>query len=205
MNPSAATPTPSPTVTPKPTETITPDLPEPIPAPIGETITITPADLPGVPEDSTIVDVKKPDHGDAVVDNGQVLYTPEPGYDGPVELVIIIEERDGTVAAVEVPLEAGKDQHAVNLTLPDELQKGTTVVLSKPVRTNAKQIAKSTVTCIPINRMKPIGDIVACRVVRSGSTVTVKANSAAKVTVTLTAPAKGKFLAYEQVVTYRIR
>ncbi len=205
VNPPVATPTPTPTVTPKPTETITPDLPEPIPAPIGETITITPADLPGVPEDSTIVDVKKPDHGDAVVDNGQVLYTPEPGYEGPIELVIIVEERDGTVVAVDVPLEAGKDQHAVNLTLPDELHRGTNVVLATPIRTNAKQTAKSTVTCIPVNRMKSFGDIVACRVERSGGKVIVKASSSARVTVTLTAPAKGKYLAYREVATYRIR
>lgn len=205
VNPPTPTPTPTPTESPKPTETITPDLPDPIPAAIGETITIVPADLPGVPEDSTIIDVKKPDHGDAVVDNGQVLYTPEPGYDGPVELVVIVEERDGTVVAVEVPLETGRNQYAVNLTLPDELRRGRNVVLTGPVRTNAKQTATVSVICAPITRMKPIGDISACRVLRLGGKVIVKAGSAARVTVSLTAPAKGRFLPYSQVLSYRIR
>jgi hypothetical protein len=205
VNPPAATPTPTPTVVPKPTETITPDLPEPIPAPIDESVVIVPGDLPGVPDDAEAIDVKDPEHGKAVIEDGQVIYTPDPTYDGPVELVIIVKERDGTVAEVDVPLETGKAQHAVNLTLPDELHKGVNVVLSKPVRTNAKQTAKSVVTCIPVKRMKPIGDIVACRVVTSGGKVIVKSSSAAKVTVTLTAPAKGKYLAYRQVATYRIR
>ena len=205
VNPPAETPTPPPTVVPKPTETITPDLPEPIPAPIDESVVIVPGDLPGVPDDAEAIDVKDPEHGKAVIEDGQVIYTPDPTYDGPVELVIIVKERDGTVAEVDVPLETGKDQHALNLTLPDELHKGVNVVLSKPVRTNAKQIAKSLVTCIPLNRMKPVGDIVACRVVTSGGKVIVKSSSAAKVTVTLTAPAKGKYLAYRQIATYRIR
>ena len=205
VNPVTPTPTPTPIVTAKPTETITPDLPEPIPAPIEESTVIVPGDLPGVPDDAEAIDVEDPEHGKAVIEDGQVIYTPDPTYDGPVELVIIVKERDGTIAAVEVPLETGKDQHAVNLTLPDELHKGVNVVISKPVRTNAKQIAATAVKCIPAYRLKPIGDIVACTVVRSGGKVIVKTSSAAKVTVTLSAPAKGKYLAYREVVTYRIR
>lgn len=204
VNPPAPTPTPTPTVTPKPTETITPNLPEPIPAPIDESIIITPDHLPGVPDGAEIIDVKDPEHGKVVVEDGQVIYTPDPGYDGPVDLILIVKERDGSIDQVDVPLETGKNQHAVNLTLPDDLHKGVNVVLTKPVRTNAKQTAKAAVTCLPLMRTKPIGDIVSCRVITSGRTVIVKASSAAKVTVTLTAPAKGKYLAYRQVVTYRI-
>lgn len=204
-NPPTASATPTPTLTPKPTQTIAPDLPGPIPAAIGETVTIVPEDLAGIPEDSTIVEVKKPDHGEAILDNGQVLYTPEPGYDGPVELIIIVEDRDGTVVAVEVPLETGKDQHSVNLALPENLRRGTNVVLAKPVRTNAKQIATASVTCLPVNRMKFTGGVPACSVVRSGGRVIVMVGASAKVRVKLSAPAKGRYLPYDEVVTYRIR
>jgi len=205
VNPPVPTATATPTVTPKPTETITPDLSDGIPAPIGETTVITTEDLPGVPEDAVIIDVKQPEHGDAVIENGQVLYTPERGYDGPVELIVIVEERDGTFVAVDVPLETGKSQFAVNLTLPESLSKGSAVVIAAPVRTNARQIAKSTVTCTLMNRMKPIGGAAACSVIRTDGKVIVEARQAAKVTVVLTAPAKGKYLEYRQVATYRIR
>ena len=198
-------PAPTQTLVPKPTETITPDLPEPIPAPIGDTITITTEDLPGVPKDAVIIDVKKPEHGDAVVDNGQVLYTPERGYDGPVELIVIVTERDGSVTQVDVPLETGKSQFAVNLKLPDELLRGSNVLNVNNLRTNAKQRAKITVTCVPVNRMKPIGGIAACEVMRIGGKVFVDSRSASKVTVSLSAPAKGKYLPYREVVIYRIR
>ena len=198
-------PAPTQTLVPKPTETITPDLPEPIPAPIGDTLTITTEDLPGVPKDAVIIDVKKPDHGDAVVDNGQVLYTPERGYDGPVELIVIVKERDGSVTQVDVPLETGKSQFAVNLKLPDELLRGSNVLNVNNLRTNAKQRAKITVTCVPVNRTKPIGGIAACEVMRMGGKVFVDSRSASRVTVSLSAPAKGKYLPYREVVTYRIR
>jgi hypothetical protein len=205
VNPPAPTATAAPTVTPKPTETITPDLPDPILAPIGDTITITPEDLPGVPEDSVIIDVKKPEHGDAVVDNGQVLYTPERGYDGPVELIVIVKERDGSVTQVDIPLETGKSQYAVNLKLPDELLRGSNVLYVNNVRTNARQRAKVTVTCVPVTRMKPIDAVMACEVERIGGKVIVNSRSASKVTVSLSAPAKGKYLPYREIVTYRIR
>ena len=198
-------PAPTQTLVPKPTETITPDLPEPIPAPIGDTITITTEDLPGVPKDAVIIDVKKPEHGDAVVDNGQVLYTPERGYDGPVELIVIVTERDGSVTQVDVPLETGKSQFAVNLKLPDELLRGSNVLNVNNLRTNAKQRAKITVTCVPVNRTKPIGGIAACEVMRMGGKVFVDSRSASRVTVSLSAPAKGKYLPYREVVIYRIR
>jgi hypothetical protein len=198
-------PVPTPTRAPKPTETITPELPEAIPAPIGETVVITTDDLPGVPSGAVIVDVKKPEHGEAVVDNGQVLYTPERGYDGPVELIVIVKERDGSVTQVDIPLETGKSQYAVNLKLPDELLRGSNELYVDNVRTNARQRAKVTVTCVPVNRMKPIDAMMACEVEQIGGKVIVNSRSASKVTVSLSAPAKGKYLPYREVVTYRIR
>ena len=53
--------------------------------------------------------------------------------------------------------------------------------------------------------MKPIGGIAACEVMRIGGKVFVDSRSASKVTVSLSAPAKGKYLPYREVVIYRIR
>ena len=70
-----------------------------------------------------------------------------------MDLIVIVKERDGTVDRVDIALETGKNQFAVNLTLPDELRKGSNVVIAAPVRTNAKQLATSTVICRPLMRM----------------------------------------------------
>jgi hypothetical protein len=55
-----------------------------------------------------------------------------------------VKERDGSVTQVDIPLETGKSQFAVNLKLPDELLRGSNVLYVNNVRTNARQLAKVT-------------------------------------------------------------
>jgi hypothetical protein len=93
----------------------------------------------------------------------------------------------------------------VNLSLPSSLSIGTTVLTKKPVITNAKQIASVTVECSPMSRSKFTGDLVYCHVKRKNGGVSITVTAPMSVKVTVSAPAKGRYLPLNEVTDYRVR
>lgn len=152
-----------------------------------------------------ITDVEKPTNGDAVVTNGEVIYTPNDGFVGKDEVTVIITDREGNSQAVVVPVVIGDEQTAPGLVLPTALKPGTTVLISEPVITNAKQIARVSVACTPLARARLTGDLVYCQVSRRNGSVSVTVTAPVSVKVSVTAPAKGRYLPLETVASYRVR
>ena len=119
-----------------------------------------------------------------------------------------VVDRNGTVEELDVAVQVGIAQEPVRaLNLPNKVGQGTTVLLSKPVLTNAKQFAQATVECKPLLRTKVAGSLDDCRVQYSNGSVSVTVLSSAPIGVrlTLTAPAKGKYAAYNFEKFYRVR
>lgn len=167
--------------------------------------TITVPDIPNAPADAVISDVEKPKHGDAVITNGEVVYTPDNGFVGTDAVTVIVTDRDGQSQAIVVPVVIGNVQTAENFSPPATLAIGTTVLTTKPVVTNAKQIATITVSCAPLARTKSAGDLVYCRVTRKNGGVSVTVNAPMSVKVKVSAPAKGSYLPLDEVTSYRVR
>lgn len=190
---------------PSPTATVVADVIEPLNIPFDKPTPITVPDIPNVPTDSVISDVEKPKNGDAVVTNGEVIYTPNDGFIGTDKVTVIVTDRDGNSQAIIVPVVVGDEQTAVNLALPTALKIGTTVLTTKPVVTNAKQIATVSVACAPLTRTKITGDLVYCHVTRKRGGVSVTVTAPMSVTVSVTAPAKGHYLPLDVTANYRVR
>jgi hypothetical protein len=188
-----------------PTATIAADVVEPLAVPFDEPTAITVPDIPNAPVDAVISDVEKPKNGEAVVTNGEVVYTPNNGFVGTDAVTVILTDRDGNSQAIVVPVVIGDTQTAVNLSLPSSLSIGTTVLTKKPVITNAKQIASVTVECSPMSRSKFTGDLVYCHVKRKNGGVSITVTAPMSVKVTVSAPAKGRFLPLNEVTDYRVR
>lgn len=193
----SASPSPSPSVTPEVIE-IDPTDPTPTPVDPEKPTIIEPG--PG----KTITDAADPKHGTIEVRDGDVIYTPEPGYVGPVEIPVTITDRDGATTKTVITLSVGEEQTA-RVNLPDELRIGTNVLLAKPVVTNARQRADVTVECTPMYRVGKAGGAPLCVTSRSGGRTVVQVNAPAKVTVSLSAPAKGDYGPYEVTKTYKVR
>lgn len=169
---------------------------------------ITAEDIPGAPADSTISSVEKPKNGTAVVEDGSITYTPRPGFTGTDTLTVTLVDRNGESEKVEVAVQVGLVQEPVRaLNLPKNVGQGTTVLLTRPVLTNAKQFAQATVECKPLLRTKVAGSLDDCRVQfsRGSVSVTVLTNQPIGVRLTLSAPAKGKYAAYAFEKLYLVR
>ena len=190
---------------PSPTATVVADVVDPLVVPFDKPTPITVPDIPNIPTDSVITDVEKPANGDAVVTNGEVIYTPNDGFVGKDEVTVIITDREGNSQAVVVPVVIGDEQTAPRLSLPTTLKIGTTVLTTKPVITNAKQIATVSVSCTPLSRSRLTGDLVYCQVSRMHGGVSVTVSAPMSVKVSVTAPAKGRYLPLETVASYRVR
>jgi hypothetical protein len=188
-----------------PTATISAEIVEPLAVPFDEPTAITVPDIPNAPVDAVISDVEKPKNGEAVVTNGEVVYTPNNGFVGTDAVTVILTDRDGNSQAIVVPVVIGDTQTAVNLSLPSSLSIGTTVLTKKPVITNAKQIASVTVECSPMSRSKFTGDLVYCHVKRKNGGVSITVTAPMSVKVTVSAPAKGRYLPLNEVTDYRVR
>jgi hypothetical protein len=188
-----------------PTATIAADIVEPLAVPFDEPTAITVPDIPNAPVDAVISDVEKPKNGEAVVTNGEVVYTPNNGFVGTDAVTVILTDRDGNSQAIVVPVVIGDTQTAVNLSLPSSLSIGTTVLTKKPVVTNAKQIASVSVECSPMSRSKFTGDLVYCHVKRKNGGVSITVTAPMSVKVTVSAPAKGRYLPLNEVTDYRVR
>jgi hypothetical protein len=169
---------------------------------------ITAEDIPGAPADSTITKVDDPRNGTAVIEDGSIIYTPKPDFRGTETITVTIVDRNGAVEELDVQIQVGIPQEPVRaLNLPNKVGKGTTVLLSKPVLTNAKQFAQATVECKPLLRTKLAGSLDDCRVQYSNGSVsvTVQTDAPLGVRLILTAPAKGKYTAYNFEKFYRVR
>jgi hypothetical protein len=169
---------------------------------------ITPEDIPGAPSDSTITKVDDPRNGTATIEDGSIIYTPKPDFRGTETITVTLVDRDGTVEELDVEIQVGIPQEPVrSLNLPNKVGKGTTVLLSKPVLTNAKQFAQATVECRPLLRTKVAGSLDDCRVQfsRGSVSVTVLTDEPIGVRLMLSAPAKGQYTAYSFERLYLVR
>jgi hypothetical protein len=155
-----------------------------------------------------ITDVTPPANGTATVEGDTVVYQPNKGFYGTDEITVTVIDRTGQTITVVVPIQVGQPQVAVNLKLPKRLKLGTNTIIEGPVRTNAKQTATVRVTCGPILRAKPMGaggtDCIVRRDSNGGITLLVRADEPLRVTVRLSAPAKGDFAPYNEVRRYTV-
>ena len=169
---------------------------------------ITVDDIPGAPANSTIASVEQPRNGTATIDGGSVVYTPERGFTGTETITITVVSREGVSEDLDVEIQVGVPQEPVRaLNLPSKVGAGTTVLLKRPVLTNAKQFAEARVECKPLLRTKVAGSLGECRVQysRGSVSVTVLTNEPIGVLLELSAPAKGKYAAYEFEKLYLVR
>lgn len=194
---------------PKPDDTIRPTKDDPL---VVDPNGPTPIDVikeSGADPDSTITAVEEPDHGNVVVEDDVVIYTPEDGYRGDDTIVAYVTEPNDRVLKVVTNIETGRDQvPTAPLGLPAMVKPaGQTVLIDHPVRTNAGLRARVKATCIDIQRSKPQGDVVPCRILRSGSVVSVVMAGQVPmgVRVTVSAPSNGKYGPYLKVRDYLVR
>ena len=179
---------------------IDPTDPTPTPVPVDPKTPTTIDPGPG----NTFTDAGDPSHGSVDVRDGDIVYTPEPGYVGPVEIPVTITDRQGGQTKTVITLNVGAEQTLRN-ALPDTLSIGSNVLLARPAVTNARQRADVTVECTPVYRLGKVGGAPLCITTRSGGRTIVEVNAPAKVTVTVTAPAKGGYGPLEVKKTYKVR
>lgn len=209
-----ATETPSPSASPSVSTTATttaePSLKPTAPVEVlpDEPTVITVADLPKVPAGAEPTQVTQPDNGKAQINNGEISYTPEKGFVGTDEFTVTFTQKDGSETAVVVTVSVGKEQVPTPaITLPVKLVNGTNLLLAKQVVTNAGNVVKASVTCSPLARTQPRGDVRACVIFKQGSSTYLRISTGEPigVTVNLTAPAVGKYSAYKKVQVYFVR
>ncbi len=163
-----------------------------------------PNDRPVIIEvNGTVTDVGDPGSGTAVVEDGNIVYTPEPGFIGEVEIPVTVIDRDGEPSRIVVTIQVGRDQTA-NVPLPSRLVLGRNVLLNQQVLTNARQPVTVTVACAPLDRAT-MGDMRLCVLRTDGGRTVLEVNAPARVTVTLSAPARGSYAAYSEVQRYTVR
>lgn len=203
-----AEPTPGPTTTPAPSPAPAPTTVQPIAVRPGEPVVIPLLELTGN-AGGTIQEVAQPSNGTATIQGETVVYRPDSGYFGADVISATIVDRANNTVSVSVPVQVGEVQRPVrSVGLPASIQQGTTVLVPRPVRTNARQIARVNVICTLLTRAMPMGGgAPSCAVNRARGAVSITINSAAPVNVTvrLSAPAKGNYGPYEQIKRYRVR
>jgi hypothetical protein len=154
-----------------------------------------------------VIDVAPPTNGTATVEGDTVVYQSNPGFYGTDEVTVTVIDRAGKTITVVIPVQVGQPQVAVNLKLPKRISLGLNTIVDGPVRTNAKQTASVSVTCGPILRTKPMGaGGTDCIVRRDNGRITllVRADEPLRVTVRLSAPAKGDFAPYREIRRYTV-
>lgn len=187
-----ATPTLAPTVTPSTGTPSNPLINEP-----GKPVVIEIKDIQGVPEGSTISDVKAPAHGDvAIIDKDTFQYTPKPEYIGEENITVVIKDRDGKILTVETVVAIGIPQVVINWKAPAKLHAGNNIIVNKVLKTNAGQKASIVVTCGPLLRSRVMDAMADCLVKKNGNKITVWVSGDVPIgaDIALSAPAKGKYL-----------
>ena len=191
-NKPVVTPSASPSATPSTGTQENPLVDEP-----GKTVIIDIKDIPGVPDGSTISEVKPPAHGTIVIiDKDTIEYTPNPGYTGEEDITVVIKDKDGKIVTVEEIVEVGVPQVVINWKAPTKLHTGNNIIVNKVLKTNAGQKASIVVTCGPLLRSKFMDAMAECQVSKHGNKITVWVSGAVPIgaDIALSAPAKGKFL-----------
>ena len=155
-----------------------------------------------------VTDVRNPDHGTAVIKDGEVVYTPDPGFIGRDTVTVEIIDRDGTVKEVTIEVLVGRTQEPTSpVALPATLQAGTNVILTSPIRTNAGQVVRVSALCAARVRVTAFGDVRLCSVSTSGgrTVLTVASGFRVGVVLTLSAPKSGQYLPYRESKAYVVR
>lgn len=155
-----------------------------------------------------VTDVRNPDHGTAVIKDGEVVYTPDPGFIGRDTVTVEIIDRDGTVKEVTIEVLVGRTQEPTSpFALPATLQAGTNVILTSPIRTNAGQVVRVSALCAARVRVTAFGDVRLCSVSTSGgrTVLTVASGFRVGVVLTLSAPKSGQYLPYRESKAYVVR
>ena len=139
-------------------------------------------DVPGEP-----IGTEGDPQGTVEISNGEVIYTPPPGFRGSETFTVLIEDRTGDVVAVPVTVRVGKPANPC-ATAPESLSFGRNVL---PAAKGDCQPVKVRVQCSPMARMLPLGDIARCSVTTSAgrTAVTVAAGDPVVVRLTITAQA----------------
>lgn len=193
--PSTATPKPSPTVTLKPSDptpiVVSPDGP-----------TVIPPDL--VPPGGRVIDVVPPPGGSAeVTPRGEVNVTPAPGSTGGQVVTLVVQQRDGSIAAVPVSIRVGK-RSLPCVTLPASLTFGTTALTQA---TGTCQPVRVSISCSPLARTKPSGDVSPCATWTTGGRTYVRVSPGQPlgVRLSITGPATGNRPAIDDFEVYFVR
>lgn len=176
----------------------------------GEPTVIDVVSIAGAPSGSTVASVEPPANGTARIDGASVVYTPSAGYYGSDVITASVVDRAGVVTTVTVPVQVGLVQRPVR---PPKLAKqitrgGTTVVLGAPVRTNARQLARASVTCSAKARvLYRGGGEPLCVVTRAKGQIAVRVTGVGPVVVRveLSAPAKGQYGPYAFTKRYSVQ
>lgn len=153
---------------------------------------------------NTVTEVEQPEHGTVDVRDGDIIYTPEPGYLGPVEIPVTVTDRRGNVSQTVLTLNVGREQ-TVPFAFPSSLKIGDNVLAERPIVSNAKQRAIIGVSCWPLMRLGKAGDVRLCDTWVSEGRTYLRIHAPAKVEVNVLAPAKGAFAPYDVTKKYLVR
>jgi len=164
-------------------------------------------DIPNVPSGSTITDVDPPKNGTAEVRNGDVIYTPDPGFIGEERISVTVVTPTGETQTTVVTVAVGKEQKIITRwTPPKKLVNGMNHFAPGTLMTNAMQPVKVSVKCELILRNISGNPAPKCSVIagKEGTYISVKAYDPTAVIVTLSAPKKGAYRAFTQELVYRV-
>jgi len=164
-------------------------------------------DLPDVPRGSVITDASDPDNGTVEVRDGDVIYTPKPGFIGDETITVIVRTPEGTEQEATVTVSVGKAQTIITKwTAPKKLVNGSNRFGPGTFITNAGQVAKVSAKCSILQKwVSPNPDPV-CSVVagKEGTYINVKVYEPTAVTVMLSAPKKGGYKPMKETYVYRV-
>lgn len=173
----------------------------------GGPVAIEVVDLPEVPKGSVITDVEEPVNGTADIRNGDVIFTPKPGFIGEETIKVIVRTPEGTEQETTVTVSVGKEQTVITKwSAPKKLVKGTNRFGPGTFITNANQVAKVSAKCTILQKwVSPNPDPVCTVTVgKEGTYINVKVYEPTAVEVVLSAPKKGNYKPMKQSYVYRV-
>lgn len=167
------------------------------------------SDIPNIPPGATITDVEEPKNGTAEVRNGEILYTPDPGFRGEERITVIVTTVDGVTKEVTVDVVVGKEQEVTTRwKAPRELSLGMNRFGPATLRTNAQQSATVTASCALLLRMAPAdgtgGPRCSVIVNSRGTFIDLEADQPIGVEVLVRAPKKGAYGPLKERYFYRV-
>ena len=160
-----------------------------------------------MPSGSTITEVEQPKNGTAEVRDGDVIYTPDPGFIGEERISITVVTPSGETQTTTVTVAVGKEQkNNTRWKAPKTLINGMNYFGPGTLMTNAMNPVRVSVKCELILRIATDNPPPKCSVIpgKEGTYISVKAYDPTAVIVTLSAPATGKYRALKQELVYRV-